>query len=198
MRKVADCRTMPSESGCSLTIAGEADEVMRAAAEHAVSVHGHEDGADLRAGIAAMLADEDAGTALLRGGYEAFARGDVDGVMAMLDPEIVWTAPPTTPDGGTFHGPAEVGTFFARIPETYAELRVEPERYVEQGDTVVVLGRHRGRTAGGAPLDLAFVHTWTIRDGLVVRFDEQLDTAALNALLSVPAPRAGDRALTDV
>jgi hypothetical protein len=58
MRKVADCRLFPSESNCSLTITGTADEVVRAAAEHAVSVHGHEDSAELRDQIRAMLADE--------------------------------------------------------------------------------------------------------------------------------------------
>jgi predicted small metal-binding protein len=57
-RKVADCREMPSESGCTLTIAGEEEEVVRAAAEHAVSVHGHQDGADLRASVRGMLKDE--------------------------------------------------------------------------------------------------------------------------------------------
>ena len=58
MRKVADCRMFPSESNCSLTISGTADEVVRAAAEHAASVHGHEDTAELRDQIRAMLADE--------------------------------------------------------------------------------------------------------------------------------------------
>ena len=43
-RKMADCREMPSESGCTLTIAGEEDEVVRAAAMHAADVHGHTDG----------------------------------------------------------------------------------------------------------------------------------------------------------
>jgi hypothetical protein len=42
-RVMADCRRWPSETNCSLTIIGEEDEVMRAATEHAVSVHGHED-----------------------------------------------------------------------------------------------------------------------------------------------------------
>ena len=42
-RKMADCRRWPSESSCSLTIIGEEEEVIRAAAEHAASVHGHED-----------------------------------------------------------------------------------------------------------------------------------------------------------
>jgi hypothetical protein len=57
-RKVADCREMPSESGCTLTISGEEDEVVRAAAEHAVSVHGHEDSPELRDMIREGLKDE--------------------------------------------------------------------------------------------------------------------------------------------
>lgn len=47
-RVMADCRRWPSESNCSLTIIGEPDEVVRAAAEHAASVHGHEDTPELR------------------------------------------------------------------------------------------------------------------------------------------------------
>jgi hypothetical protein len=58
MRYVADCRKYPSESNCSLTITGEREEVVRAASEHAVSVHGHDDNAELRSQIAAMLEPE--------------------------------------------------------------------------------------------------------------------------------------------
>jgi predicted small metal-binding protein len=57
-RKVADCRLMPSESGCTLMISGEEDEVVRAASEHAVSVHGHEDTPELRDQVRGMLEDE--------------------------------------------------------------------------------------------------------------------------------------------
>ena len=58
MRKVADCRMFPSESNCSLTITGAEEEVVKAAADHAVSVHGHQDTPELRAELRAMLADE--------------------------------------------------------------------------------------------------------------------------------------------
>ncbi|TDB97553.1 DUF1059 domain-containing protein [Actinomadura sp. 7K534] len=58
MRKVADCREMPSESGCTLTISGEEDEVVRAAAEHAASVHGHTDSPEFREEIRHSLKDE--------------------------------------------------------------------------------------------------------------------------------------------
>ncbi|HZJ55730.1 MAG TPA: DUF1059 domain-containing protein [Myxococcaceae bacterium] len=48
MRKLMDCREFPSESKCTLTIAGEEDEVVRAAVLHAVDVHGHRDTPDFR------------------------------------------------------------------------------------------------------------------------------------------------------
>ena len=54
---------MPSESNCSLTIAGTEDEVLNAAAAHAVSVHGHEDGPELREGIKSGLEPAEAALA---------------------------------------------------------------------------------------------------------------------------------------
>jgi predicted small metal-binding protein len=57
-RKVADCRDFPSESGCTLTIAGEEEEVMAAAVQHAASVHGHPDSDELRTWLRDNLKDE--------------------------------------------------------------------------------------------------------------------------------------------
>ena len=54
-RVMADCRRWPSDSNCSLTIIGEEEEVVRAAAEHAASVHGHEDTPELREQVRGML-----------------------------------------------------------------------------------------------------------------------------------------------
>ncbi|MEU1816589.1 DUF1059 domain-containing protein [Streptomyces roseifaciens] len=59
-RKVADCRRLPGETDCSLTITGEEDEVIRAAGEHAVSVHKHQDSPALREQIRETLEDEKA------------------------------------------------------------------------------------------------------------------------------------------
>jgi predicted small metal-binding protein len=57
-RMMADCRRFESESNCSLTIIGEEDEVVDAAAEHAASVHGHEDTPEMRAQIRELLEAE--------------------------------------------------------------------------------------------------------------------------------------------
>ncbi len=57
-RKVMDCRKMPSVTKCSLTIAGEEEEVLRVAVEHAISVHGHQRSDQLREQIRGGLEDE--------------------------------------------------------------------------------------------------------------------------------------------
>jgi predicted small metal-binding protein len=57
-RKVADCRDFPSQTNCTLTISGEEDEVLTAAAQHAESVHGHQDTSEVRAWLRENLKDE--------------------------------------------------------------------------------------------------------------------------------------------
>jgi predicted phosphoribosyltransferase len=58
-RVMADCRRWPSDSNCSLTIIGEEDEVLEAAVQHSVSVHGHEDSQELRDQTRELLEPEE-------------------------------------------------------------------------------------------------------------------------------------------
>jgi predicted small metal-binding protein len=57
-RKTIDCRQFPSESNCTLTIAGTEAEVLKAAAEHAVSSHGHTAGPELTNALRGALQNE--------------------------------------------------------------------------------------------------------------------------------------------
>jgi predicted small metal-binding protein len=51
-RMMVDCRDMPSESNCTLAIAGDdVEDLLDAAVLHAVNKHGHEDSPELREGI---------------------------------------------------------------------------------------------------------------------------------------------------
>jgi predicted small metal-binding protein len=54
-RKMIDCRSVPNDIGCTLTIAGTEEEVLDAAVAHAVARHGHEDSPELREMIRAGL-----------------------------------------------------------------------------------------------------------------------------------------------
>jgi len=63
MRYVMDCRDAPSENNCTLLIAGEREEVLQAAVEHAISSHGHTDTEELRSAIESGLKPEQTATA---------------------------------------------------------------------------------------------------------------------------------------
>jgi predicted small metal-binding protein len=58
-RKVVDCRLFPNANNCTLTIAGTAEEALKAAVEHAVSSHGHTDTPELREQLRAAMQDEE-------------------------------------------------------------------------------------------------------------------------------------------
>lgn len=48
-RKYIDCRNFPSEMNCSVAISADNEkELLEAAVQHAVAVHGHKDSPELR------------------------------------------------------------------------------------------------------------------------------------------------------
>ncbi len=58
-RVITDCRSAPNVVGCTLTIAGEEEEVLACAVEHAIAVHGHERTPELRDDIRQTLEPEE-------------------------------------------------------------------------------------------------------------------------------------------
>lgn len=56
-RKILDCRLYPSDNNCSLCITGTEEEVLKAAINHAVKEHGHEDTPEFREELRKMLKD---------------------------------------------------------------------------------------------------------------------------------------------
>ena len=59
-RVMVDCRRFESDRNCQLTIIGPEEDVLAAAAQHAVASHGHEDNEEMRAGLRATLEPESA------------------------------------------------------------------------------------------------------------------------------------------
>jgi predicted small metal-binding protein len=57
-RKYIDCREMPSDSKCTIAISADnSEELVEAAAQHAVKVHKHADSPDLRNDIRKLVKD---------------------------------------------------------------------------------------------------------------------------------------------
>jgi ketosteroid isomerase-like protein len=123
---------------------------------------------------------------IVRRSYEAFARDDMDGVLADMDPDIEWHQAQGLPHGGYYRGIDEVrrNIFDPLDEEWWDEFDADPDQFLDAGDEVVVLGRYRGvAKATGKRLDVPFVHVWTLRDGRAVRFRQFLDTAGWVAAL---------------
>jgi predicted small metal-binding protein len=58
-RMFVDCRQYPSEMNCSVSIAADTKkELIDAAVQHAVAVHGHQDSPELREQIGKMVQNQ--------------------------------------------------------------------------------------------------------------------------------------------
>lgn len=58
-RKYIDCREYPSEINCTVALAADSDEeLLEAAVQHAVAIHGHTDTPDLRKQLQALFKEE--------------------------------------------------------------------------------------------------------------------------------------------
>lgn len=117
---------------------------------------------------------------LVRSIYEAFAAGDVPGVLGAMSEDMVWNEAENFPyaDGNPYRGPqAILGGVFARLASEWDGFAALPEEFLDAVDTVVVLGRYRGTyKATGKPLDAQLVHVWRLRDGKAVSFQQYTDT----------------------
>jgi len=57
-RKFIDCREYPSDINCTIALSADsADELLEAAVQHAVTVHGFKDTPELRSDLRSMFKD---------------------------------------------------------------------------------------------------------------------------------------------
>lgn len=133
-------------------------------------------------------APESSNRELVMSGYAAFEAGDMDSVMALMSPDLVWHEAASLPYGGVYHGPeAVVENIFTAIGTDWDDYAAEPQRFIDGGDHIVVLGEYRGvhRHSGGR-LQVPFLHVWHMADGQLVEFHQFTDTAAYLAAMAAP------------
>jgi hypothetical protein len=119
---------------------------------------------------------------IVRRGYEAFGRGDLDALLSLFDENIEWFSPGPAdlPTAGTRRGRQQVADFFKIVNEVFEFQRFEPQTFIAQDDRVVVLGEDTARIkATGKVLDSEWAHVFSLKDGKVVKFHEYIDTAAI-------------------
>lgn len=125
------------------------------------------------------------------GFYDHIRRGDFPAATAVFADDLTWVEPPFPGfAAGTFHDKENIlANVLSVFTSTWTDLTVSPERTVDGGDEVVVLGRYRGKHRDtGRPFEARFTHTWTFRDGKAVRFEMLADTVQFFRTVSPAVP----------
>jgi ketosteroid isomerase-like protein len=124
----------------------------------------------------------------LRTGYEALSSGDYEAIRKLLDPEILLRDRPEVPDARSYRGFDGMLATLRDTSESFEDFRLDPQRFFERGDKMVVFlsMTGRGRTSG-VPVEEHIAHLWTLRDGIAVELQAFTDPA--DALQAAGLPR---------
>jgi ketosteroid isomerase-like protein len=109
---------------------------------------------------------------LVRAGWDAFVRGDLEGARARVHPEVVTFRAPPLPDARTYHGVDGLLQAYADWTIDFVEFEMTPGKFMAVGDRVVVeiCQRARGQASGALVMG-RFWFVYTVAGGMVIRQD---------------------------
>ncbi len=125
---------------------------------------------------------------LIRGAYEAYARGDLTAMLAVVDPDLEWTFLDPAfphPDPQTCHGRDQLAEGLRR--QARRGLKSQVEEVIGNEDKVLVTVRtpgadqFRARQTGDLNFDV-----FTVRDGRVIALRACRDRGQALAVLGLP------------
>jgi len=119
----------------------------------------------------------------LRKAYETFGQEGL--AWDLMAEDIEFRQPDELGGGeGTYSGREGVARGVQQLLEVFDEMHAAPERFIENGDCVVVFVRLRGRAKqSGVPIDEPFAHLFKFRGEQIVLWEAYSDRdAALRAL----------------
>ena len=126
-----------------------------------------------------MGLSEESPAQVVRRQYLASAAGDLEALRATLAPDVEWTEMAGFPLAGTYRTPEGVtANVMERLGVEWDGWAAHDDTYVVDGENVMVLARYTARhRATGKPLAARVAHHFVVRGGLIVRFEQFVDTA---------------------
>ena len=116
---------------------------------------------------------------IVRRGYEAFNRGDIDAVVATLDPGIEWWPAADELITQPYRGHDGYRALVAEAREGVPDLQAEIEEMVAGADQVVTCLRFWGRGRdSGAPVEVRETNVARFREGRIIEVREFREKAA--------------------
>ncbi len=122
----------------------------------------------------------------VRAFYDATVPGHRELLWRLQAPHVVYDLPEGMPVGsGHFEGLLDVTERFLTSLYGAFDVRFVAEEFLTAGEHVVAIGRIEGKTRKAAvPVDVPFVHVWTVREGYLQRLRAFTDTALLARALA--------------
>ena len=107
---------------------------------------------------------------IVRQALDAYARRDVETLRALNDPdvELDWSASRSLL-AGVYSGFEEALRFYSSYFEAFEEIVIEPVRFIEAGDSVVVPNVAHQRGRDGIEVSARSTLVFTFRNGKVTR-----------------------------
>lgn len=114
--------------------------------------------------------------------FTAFSSGDVEKFVATVSDDTVWIYHGTQIiPAGIFKNKEGVRTFFTNILERTEIINFEPQQYIVEGNTVVVLGReHQKVKRSGRELKQKWVQIYTVEEDLITKMEEFATSEEVN------------------
>jgi ketosteroid isomerase-like protein len=108
---------------------------------------------------------------IVRSGFEAYSRGDMDRAVADFAPDCRYTASGAIPGRtGVFHGPEGYMQFMDWLRSEFEDAHVDVDELIDAGDTVIAGSTIRGRGKhSGVEASWVVWQVWTVRNGKIVR-----------------------------
>ncbi|MGF7111593.1 ketosteroid isomerase-like protein [Pseudomonas laurylsulfatiphila] len=102
------------------------------------------------------------------------------GALFADDVHISFYGPSSVPHSGEYHGAEGVGKFFGIVGGTLDVEAFEPLEFIEEGESVVVIGQERSRVKhNGAEFLVQWVQVWSVKGGKIVRLRDYFDTGTM-------------------
>jgi ketosteroid isomerase-like protein len=125
------------------------------------------------------IMNEQANIALLKQAYEAFNKGDIPRLLGIFARDIEWDIPEVEgiPFTGKRHGIDQVAEFFRVMDECQEAREFTPDRFIGQGDQVIVFGHCTFVVkATKAEYSDEWCHVFSVAGDKVTTFKEYTDT----------------------